>query len=110
MSADNVIVFFGVRYIVESAEELERLEARDDPRAIRARRGQLRIYWGCTTEGGPYFLLVGTEIGRFGVEGISRAEVSGGEVHRIMEETRRKLDEAGLEGEAKLHIQLEAEQ
>src|SRR5688572_6113227 len=109
MGADSFIVFFGLRYTITSAEEQERLAVRDDPRLLVARRARLQTYWGRETEGEPMFLLIGTEIGRFGVENMTRADVSASEIAAIIEETHRKLRDAGLEGEAKLQFQLDAD-
>ena len=109
MSADVVLVYFGLRYKIELKVESERLEKRDDLRLSAARRVKLQAYWGRETDGESNFLLIGTEIGRFGVEAASRAELSEGEGTAIIEETRRKLREAGLEGDARFHFQLETD-
>src|SRR5690349_9026968 len=53
MSADAFIVYFGVRYAVESEEELDRLERRNDPRLESARKSRLKTFLGRATADAP---------------------------------------------------------
>ena len=64
---------------------------------------------GRVTDGGEYFLLVGTILGPYGVENHERDVVPDGELAELMNRTRRLLLEAGLQGEPALHLQLEAQ-
>jgi hypothetical protein len=107
MGADAFIVFFGIRYTVD-AEEVERLEGREDLRLVAARKFGLKTYWGRATDGEPYFLLVGGEVGQFGVEGSAQARFTDGELQQLAGQTRERLRRAGLEGEPAFHLQLVA--
>jgi hypothetical protein len=73
MSADKVIVFYGIRLQVPRDDEVmtAALEARTDPRLVVARAAKLDAWWGRLTDGEDYHLLTGRKIGVFGVEGQS---------------------------------------
>ena len=109
MGADSFVVYFGVRYTVESEDELARLERRDDPRLVAARKAGLQTYFGRPTEGVDHFLLVGSELGNFGVQGMMDGELTEGELRRVAAETTEKLVHAGLEGSPKLYLQVIAQ-
>src|SRR5687768_7989361 len=109
MGADLLVVYFGLRYEIESGGDVEGLERRDDPRMSAARKAGLSTYWGRENDAGGYYLLVGTELGRFGVESRSRAELGEGELGNVAEQTRQKLHEAGLQGEPRFHFQLDSD-
>jgi hypothetical protein len=109
MGADAFIVYFGVRYRVESEEEFDRLERRDDPRLVAARKARLKTFYGRATEGKDHFLLVGSEVGQFGVEGEMEGELTAAELEKVAAETTEKLAQAGLEGIPKLYLQVIAQ-
>jgi hypothetical protein len=109
MGADAFIVFYGIRYSITSDEDVEAVERAKDPRIIVAKRAKLQAYWGRLTDGEPYFLLIGTRLGVFGIENQSQSAIDGPALERIMRDTRDTLSAAGLSGEPQLHLQLEAQ-
>lgn len=109
MGADRVYVFFGVRQLVSSDEELEQLERRSDPRFEAARKARLQVCLDRPTDGEAHFLLIGTRIGTLGVEDASQADLSETEFHAVAASTRAKLKDAGFPEEPKLHFQLVAQ-
>lgn len=110
VGADAVHVFFGVRQVVQPEEEPGALEESDHPRMEAAKRAKLKTCLGRPTEGEPYFLLVGHHVGTFGVENQVQAAITESELTKIIDETKRRLRQAGLDpAEARLHFQLEAQ-
>jgi hypothetical protein len=109
MGADIVYAFFGVRYQIESDDELEQLETGEDPRLKAARKAKLQFCLARMTDGEPHFLLIGTKIGAFGVEGASAAELSEPELAGVVAAAKAKLREAGIEEEPKFLLQLAAQ-
>jgi hypothetical protein len=108
MGADSFVVYYGLRYVVAD-EDIEAVERRTDHRVIAARRTKLQTYFGRLTDGEPHFLFVGTQLGVFGVENDSLQAYDAPALERIINDTRRKLAEAGLPGEPQLHLQLQAQ-
>ncbi|QOV89101.1 hypothetical protein [Humisphaera borealis] len=106
MGADAFYVYYGVRYEVASDEEAERLEMRQDARVAAARKVKLKFAFGRLTDGEPYFLLIGHEIGRFGAQDASEAVLSDDQLRGIFEETKRKLADAGFRDVPRLVFQL----
>jgi hypothetical protein len=110
MGAAVFHVFYGNRQAVRSEQELEALEDRTDPRLATARKAHLKTYFGRATDGQPYFLFIGHHIGTFGVENQIERALSETEVQAIVEETKRRLQQAGFDPtEARFHFQLEAQ-
>jgi hypothetical protein len=114
LGADAVVVCYGLRYSIGqdaalSDADLEPFERNTDHRVVAARRVGLQSYFGKVTDGGEYFLLVGTILGPYGVENHERDQVPDAKLAELMNRTRRLLAEAGLEGEPALHLQLEAQ-
>ena len=108
MSADAFVAFYGVRYTL-SEDECEAVEQRTDPRVTAARRTRLDSHLGRLTDGDPYYLLIGTSLGVFGVENQSARSVETTEIDRVMRQTAAMLVAAGLPGTPQLHLQLEAQ-
>jgi len=107
MSANTCIVYFGLRYEVTSGEN-EGLEERSDSRIVAARTAGLKHYWANFSEENPkYVLFVGAELGVLGPENALEVVRSHAEIQSLFDMTITKLKEAGLEGEASLHIQWE---
>jgi hypothetical protein len=110
MGADAFHVFFGIRQFVKSKAELEALENRTDPRLVAARKVRLKTYFGRLTDGEPYFLLIGHHLGTFGVNNQTGAAFSESEIQAVVEETRRRLEQAHLDPSgARFYFQLEAQ-
>lgn len=114
MGADSVGICYGLRYPLGvdaelSDEMLLPLEQGKDPRMIAAKRVGLGSWFGRDTDGGQYFLYVGTFLGFSGVEGKQQLEVTDAALQETMRHTRELLTRAGLDGTPALHIQLEAQ-
>ena len=107
MGADAFIAFYGLRYTL-STEELEAVESRTDERIIAARRAKLHTHFGRVTEGEPHTLLIGTQLGVFGLENEAVRSVAAPELDRLIRDTTARLDEAGLRGDPALHLRFEA--
>jgi hypothetical protein len=114
MGADSVVVCYGLRYSLGldghlSDAALEALEQGSDPRLVAAKRAGLKSYYGRVTDAGEYFLLIGTILGTFGIEGLHSTALSEERLRDVARNTRERLGRAGLEGEPSLHVQLEAQ-
>jgi len=57
---------------------------------------KLHIAWGCLTDGADYFILIGHEIGRFGVEGRAEQAFTDVQLLEIVEKTKARLIAAGI--------------
>ncbi|MBU6412886.1 MAG: hypothetical protein KGS45_05390 [Planctomycetes bacterium] len=102
MSADSLLVFFGLRYEIGIDES----EDRNDFRVQAANRAGLHHYSG--NFGGVderFLLFIGHQIGVFGVEGQSEAVLAEDEIRDVCEVTRQKLSTTGLPGNPSLFIQ-----
>src|SRR5262245_17783152 len=111
MGADAVYVYYGVKRSI-SEDDLEQLDALEtDSHAIcsLARDHKLQFTWGCLTDGEDYFLLIGSEIGRFGVEGLHEQIITHARLAEIMAETTKRLKAAGIAEVPALHVQLQAQ-
>ena len=109
MGADSFVVYFGIRQTVQSDEELDLLERRADPRQIAARKRGLRTHLGQSTNGEPHFLLIGAEIGVFGVEGKLDSAISEEAMRNSVEHWKRSLKEAGFDDAPAFIFQVEAQ-
>lgn len=109
MGSDFFYVFFGVRYQVNSEEDIEQLETGANPRLRAAKKVKLQSCFDRLTDGEPHFLLIGTKIGTFGVEGAASAELSEAELAHLVASTKAKLLEAGIANEPRFHFQLAAQ-
>jgi hypothetical protein len=109
MGADSTIVFFGLRFPT-SDSELGSLQQRTDPRIVRAREHQLAHWWGSFSLDDineQSYLFVGSLIGNIGHEGKYEICLGTDDLNALIETTRKKLGEAGFDGESRLYIQFE---
>lgn len=111
MGADNFVAFVGIRFLIDpkSEGELEEIERRTDPRIRAARDAGLKTHLGRWTDGEYYFLLIGTELGSFGVEGKDYKGLRSEELSSIVVKTREELVKAGFKEEPSIHLQFEAQ-
>ena len=109
MGADSCVVYYGVRYQVTDESELEQLSARTHPLMRAAEQAGLQYYWGnFAMDGGEYnLLLIGTEIGVFGLEELGERELADSDLEQIMLDTRERLQRAGFSLVPALQIQFE---
>lgn len=108
LGADAFIAFYGLRYTLTDAE-MEAVEDNTDARVVAAKRAKLQTYSGRLSDGQPYFLFVGTQLGVFGVQNDSKRSFSTSFVEQVIRDTTAKLQTAGLQGEPQLHLQLEVQ-
>ena len=60
-------------------------------------------------DGADYFLLIGNEIGCFGVEGIHEQSIPEPRFAEIVEKTKVRLKEAGITEPPAFYVQLQAQ-
>jgi hypothetical protein len=111
MGADSIYFYYGVRRIVplNDEEQLEQLEEDSHPICNLARNHKLHFAWGRLTDGADYFMLVGHEVGRFGMEGIHERSISEPEFAELVETTKARLKNAGIDELPAFHVQLHAQ-
>jgi hypothetical protein len=109
MSAEGFVVYYGLRWDVwqDDKATVQALERREDQRIQSAHQHGLESYWGRTEEEERCFLFVGKELGCFGREGQNSVHIEDEALVGILDETRRKLKEAGFLGLPGLHCQFE---
>jgi len=100
MSADAFCVCYGLRWEIDGSneEEVTRLEMRQDPRQLAAKKHNLDSWWANAADGDSYFLFVGKMVGNFGWESKHLMRIEDAELARIVNETKQKLRDAGLAG------------
>ena len=93
MGANSCVVYYGVRYQVTDKTELAELGADKHPLIEAAKRVGLQHYYGnFSMDGGEYhLLLIGREVGIFGLEGIGERELADAELQAMMQDTRERL-------------------
>lgn len=107
MGADGFLAYYGLRWDVTELGEISELEERSDPRVVAARANGLRHWWGTSEEPARHFLLIGAELGNFGMEGQYTRTISDEEFREIVRVTQEKLRRAGFEEPAAIHFQFE---
>jgi hypothetical protein len=111
MGADSVYVYYGVRQTIpkDAVEQIEQLENDSHKVCDLAYNNTLHFTWGCLTDGEDYFLLIGHELGRFGVEGLHEQHFEDVRLTEIMEKTKQRLKAAGINEPPALYVQLQAQ-
>jgi len=111
MGADAFYVYFGVKRLIAKDDELQvrMLEEGKHPLQSIAKAHTLQVAWGRLTDGEDYFLLIGEEIGRFGVEGVLQREVPRGDLQDLMKKTDGRLKAAAILELPRLIMQLHAQ-
>jgi hypothetical protein len=69
---------------------------------------KLHFTWGCLTDGADYFLLIGHEIGCFGVEGLHKTYFTEAKFAEIASKTKERLRAAGIAETPTYIVQLNA--
>ena len=110
MGADSVYFYYGVRRTIapEDKDQIRQLEDDSHPIYNLAFDHKLHATWGCLTDGADYFLLIGHEIGRFGIEGIHERSIDEAQFAKIVETTKARLKEAGIGEPPSFYVQLQA--
>lgn len=107
MGADRFVAIYGVKFEVGSADEVDSFAP---PWRQAARRARLRVWSGRLTDGSPHYVVVGSLVGDFGVEGRDRqVTVTDSDLSTIASSTRERLKSAGVPGEPALHLLFEAQ-
>ena len=111
MGADSVYFYYGVRRGIAADDEAQIGQLEDDSHPIYnlAFDHTLHMTWGCLTDGADYFMLIGHEIGRFGVEGIHDFSISEAQFHEIVKKTKERLIAAGILEPPAFYVQLQAQ-
>jgi hypothetical protein len=110
MGADSVYFYFGVRRTIpHDDDQIGQLEDDSHPIYNLAFHHKLHVAWGCLTDGADYFLLIGSEIGRFGIEGIHEQSIPESRFAEIVEKTKVRLKEAGINEPPAFYVQLQAQ-
>lgn len=109
MGADAFHVYYGLRWevIADDKEAVELLEKRQDARQLAARAHKLDCWWGVTADERRCFVLVGKRLGNFGWEHQHEAQFEEAGLATLVEETKRRLREAGFEGAPAWQFQFE---
>ena len=107
MSAEGFILYYGLRFVVSDEAEVELLENLTHPKLQAAAEAGLQDWWGRTTDEEIYFLLIGTELGNLGWEGVSDRQIEDDELVSIMQTTKARLRQAGFAQPPALHAQFE---
>lgn len=110
MGADSVYFYYGVRRTItpEDEEQIEQLENESHPIFNLAFDHTLHATWGCLTDGAETFLLIGHEIGCFGIEGIHEKKFTDAQLLEIVAKTNARLKAAGITEPPGFYIQLQA--
>ena len=110
MGADAFVVYYGVRETVPCDEaSLDALEEGGHPLLSVPRGCGLTNWWGRLTDGSEYHILLGKQVGVFGVENQHEANISVSDLQAIAAEVDALLLQHGIEGKPSLHFQLEAQ-
>ena len=111
MGADSVYFYYGVRRTIphDDEEQIGQLEDDSHPIYNLAFHHKLHVAWGCLTDGADYFLLIGNEIGRFGIEGIHEQSIPESRFTEIVQKTKLRLKEAGITELPAFYVQLQAQ-
>lgn len=104
MSAEANLVFFGLRFDL-SEEDAERGDIRKHPFVAQARSAGLEHYMGNFGGSEPlYYLFIGKKLGLTGGENDIEVMVSPNELSFIVEETQKKLQDAGFDESPMLYV------
>src|SRR5438105_4513439 len=110
MGADSFYVYYGVkRRVLLGSPEIDLLEREKHPMFDSAFDTKLHVAWGRMTDGDDYFLLIGHEIGCFGVEGLTDRQISTEDLRRVIEQTDQRLRQAEISETPAFHCQLNAQ-
>ena len=108
MGADFVFAYYGIKYEIDD-KDLYAIETENHDLIVRAKSAGLSHCFDRTTDGAPYFLLIGAKLGAIGIEASERIEFTKEELEKIHKETKQKLLQAGFDQEPKLHVELAAQ-
>ena len=69
MGADSVYFYYGVKRLIAHGDEAQIRQLNNESHPIWSLAFDYKLHasWGCLTEEADYFMLIGHEIGRFGV-------------------------------------------
>lgn len=102
---DRAYIVFGLRFSVAD-DELESIEDRSHPLVVRSRQVGLHAVLTRLTEGEPYVLLVGLDLGQVGPSERSSFSLSLADTR--LQKTAEKLERAGFHERPSLFVEYEA--
>jgi len=111
MGADAVYFYYGVRRVIALDDEDQVRQLEDDSHPIYnlAFDHKLHVTWGRLTDGADNFMLIGHELGRFGVEGIAEHSFTDAQLVEIAAKTKARLQAAGIHESPAFYVQLHAQ-
>ena len=111
MGADAVYFYYGVRRTIafDNEEQVRQLEDDSHPIYTVAFDHKLHVTWGRLTDGADYFMLIGYELGRFGVEGLAEHTFTEAQLAVIVAQTKVSLQAAGIHVPPTFYVQLHAQ-
>jgi hypothetical protein len=111
MGADAFYVYYGVRRTIplDDEDQIEQLETDRHPVCELAYRHKLQFAFGRLTDGADYFLLIGRELGCYGVEGSHEQAITDDQLAEIVATTKEGLRAACIQEAPAIHVQLEAQ-
>ena len=114
MSTDTFAVFYGIRRLIIDEKEIESLELRTHVLQKSAQKNRLKLWWGPNMDAhmksDGHYLLMGGQIGIFGVENEKHLSLSDADLLALMEQTKSRLIAAGINEAPTLQFQAEIEQ
>lgn len=113
MAGECVVVFYGLRWTLGHAEDIDErtlaaFEEGKEPRIAKATKANLQYRFGLG-DSEHYYLMLGAELGVFGPEDEQDLALTDAELDQLRTTTRAALKNAGFSEVPSLQIQLEIE-
>jgi hypothetical protein len=107
MSASSTVAFFGLRFKIDTTEDIEALEDRSHLHQRYAKQASLNHYWANFDESGElYYSFLGRRLGIIGPENEREVSITSDDFEAIQREIKEKLRSLGLESEPQLYLQM----
>jgi hypothetical protein len=107
MSTSSTVAFFGLRFKIDTAEDIEALEERSHLHQRYAKQASLNHYWANFDEPGElYYSFLGRRLGIIGPENEREVSITSDDFEAIQREIKEKLRSLGLESEPQLYLQM----
>jgi hypothetical protein len=98
MSSPSTVAFFGLRFRIDAAEDIEALEKRSHLHQQFAQQASLNHYWANFDEASQlYYSFLGRRLGIISPENEREFSVTADDFDAIQRETKEKLRSLGLE-------------
>jgi hypothetical protein len=107
MSASSIVAFFGIRFKVDTAEDIEALEGRSHLHQRYAKQASLNYYWANVDEPGElYYSFLGRRLGIVGPENEREVAVTSDDFEAIQREYKKRLRSLCVESKPQLYLQV----